>query len=230
MPPTNYEPRLVEVPPEPGAPLVPYAPAPGADPGSPRPSTAGGPGFGFADLAPLILGAVLLVWALVASWPGWVLVVASVLVVIGLVLQVRKLAMWRRAVARPAAIPELTSRSDPDSPPLLLDLADPTTARLVGAYRSLVTTLAGREGPFADAAVVAAHGALAETATLVEGRPPVTLTDVEQLDARSAAVEHLVAAVRQTPGGLPQPLPADDRPRDPVAALDHLHHQLVQGT
>ncbi len=221
MPPSDYVPKLYEVPPEPGAPLRPHtvaATAPSADtlvPTNPLPLT-------FADLAVLLIGVALLVWALTAELPLIVLVLASAITVVGVLLPLRKLAR------RPAAAVTSTHTANGHAPdqPLLLDLADPTTARLGGAYRSLATAVAGQDGPFAEAALVAGHRTLVEAADLVQGRPPAGLDELDQLDQRSTAMGALTAAIRAHPDPLPLP-PAPVDGSDALPALGDLHAALT---
>lgn len=193
MPPTGYVPKLVVVPAEPGAPLVPYEPPPG------RASVGAGPGglqVGPGDFALLVLGAAMLVAALVAGLPLIVLVLASIVTVVGFVLPLRKL--FGRRDNRASRVAASNGDTAPDV--LLLDLADPTSMRLAGAYRSLVAAAALHDDGAAGAeAVAAGHRALREAAELLDGRRPANLSELDEVDRRSAAIEQAAASLRTTP-------------------------------
>ena len=188
MPPSGYVPKLVVVPTVPGDPLEPYeAPAGLGASTSARPT----PQFGLADFALLVLGAATLVWALVAGLPVLVLVLASIVTLVGFLLPVRKLFG-----GEPAREPRsITTGAEPV---LLLDLADPTSMRLAGAYRSLVTaaTLHG-DDEAAATAIAAGHRALCEAAELLGGRPPANLAELDEVDRSSQAMEQAAATLRR---------------------------------
>jgi hypothetical protein len=213
MPPSNYVPKLVRVPDEPG-PLVPYTP-----PASSRSAASGRrPGssdafpVGALDLLLLFVGAAVLVWGLAVGAPTLVLVVASVVTIVGFLLPLRKLARRRSA---PAASMRLADDAVPpgEGSVLLIDLADPTSNRLAGAYRRLLATVAGRDDLVALEAAGAAHAAIGEAAALVDGRPPASLAELDQLDQRSAAMERLATLLSARPVdalSLPPIDPTDD--------------------
>lgn len=196
MPPTGYVPKLVVVPAEPGAPLVPYEPPAGSAPVGARP---GGLQVGPGDFALLVLGAAMLVFALVAELPLIVLVLASIVTVVGFVLPLRKL-LGRRDHRAPRVATSNGSNGHTTPEVLLLDLADPTSMRLAGAYRSLVAAAALRGADPAGAeAVAAGHRALCEAAELLDGRRPANLTELDEVDRRSAAIEQAAASLRASP-------------------------------
>jgi hypothetical protein len=214
MPPSNYVPKLVQVPAEPG-PLVPYTAAASTRSlgAARRPGSSDAFPVGALDLVLLFVGAAVLVWGLAVDAPAFVLVVASVVTIVGFLLPLRKLALRRsHPVPRPAAALDGPPAAG-EEPVLLLDLADPTSNRLAGAYRRLLATVAGRDDLVALEAAGAAHAAVGEAAALVDGRPPVSLADLDQLDQRSEAMERLATLLATRPVealALPPIAPADD--------------------
>ena len=134
-------------------------------------------------------------WALAAGLPKFVVVLASIITVIGFVLPLRKLS--RRPSRPPVATTASPSGGDDGPPPLLLDLADPTSLRLANAYRALLRDAMVDDDDLTAAAVAAGHQAVCEAAQLVQGRPPANLAELDQLDRRSEAMEHLRAALRR---------------------------------
>jgi hypothetical protein len=73
----------------------------------------------------------------------------------------------------------------------VLDVAHPLTARLAEAYGAL---LAEPELPFRTEAVSAAHMALIESATMLDGAPPATGSQTVYVEKRVAAIEGLTRA------------------------------------
>jgi hypothetical protein len=153
---------------------------------------------GALDLVLLFVGAAVLVWGLAVGAPAFVLVVASVVTIVGFLLPLRKLA--RRRGSHTGSTPvDADARPVGEEPLLLLDLADPTSNRLAGAYRRLLATVTGRDDLVALEAAGAAHAAVGEAAMLVEGRPPVSLADLDHLDQRSEAMERLATLLAARP-------------------------------
>jgi hypothetical protein len=176
--------------------VVPHAPGPLVRPDAPRrdrdeldevidelfPDSDEGPGWFDAGL--LAAGAALVGWALAGGGPGWALVVGLGCLALGVVLPARWL--WRRAqrareVRRSVGVP--------------LPGDDPAVARLVRAYDDLGELVSGD----ADPARIAAHGALLEVATLLDGRRADTAAEREYVANRAAALEDLVGALRSRP-------------------------------
>jgi hypothetical protein len=169
--------------------VVPPVPGPLVRPGGPRrerddlddvidelfPDTDEPPGWFDAGL--LAGAGALVAWAL-AGGPGWALVVGLACLALGVVLPARWL--WRRAQR---------------SPGLALPTGDAAVARLVAAYDQLDELVAGA----ADPARIAAHGAVAEVATLLDGCGVSSEVEREYVLARTAAIEDLAAALRQHP-------------------------------
>ena len=145
------------------------------------------------DAAVLVAGAALVGWAVAADGPTWALVVGIGCVALGLVLPLRWL--WRRAVASRAG----RRRSAVLARGVPLRTDDPDTARLVRAYDDLLALAAS---PGVPAPVdAAAHGALLEVATLLDGRPVGSPAERTYVTTRTAAIEDLVAALRLPPSG-----------------------------
>lgn len=154
------------------------------------PDTDEGPGP--TDAALVAGGAAAVAWSVLGAPPVAVTVAGVAALGLGSILPLR--AGWRWLVGR-------RRRRD-----LRLRVDGPEVARLVTAYEALdevpVTT---------DAARAAAHGALLEVATLLNGRPPTSDAERRYVAARTAAVEALVAALRELdsegppPDGAPAP-------------------------
>ena len=77
---------------------------------------------------------------------------------------------------------------------LVLDVEHPLTARLAQAYGAL---LAEPELPFRTEAVSAAHMALIESATMLDGAPPATDAQTAYVEKRVAAIEGLTRAAAE---------------------------------
>lgn len=174
--------------------LVPWSPGPLVDPAGPGPrdeldalvdelfpADEGGPSAFDAVLA--VSGLALLTWALVNSrGPGWV-VAALALLLLGLVLPAR------------ALVSRLKSRgSSPDYLPL--DATDRSVQRLVSAYAAVVAL---QPAGVPNEHVEAAHRAVVEAASLLQGRSPEVAAERDYVEARAAAVERLVAALEADP-------------------------------
>lgn len=172
--------------------LVPHAPGPLIRPDLPRrdrdeldevidelfPDSNEPPGWFDAGL--LAVAGVLIGWS-VASGPSWALVVGLGCLALGVVLPARWL--WRRA--------QRARRT----PGVLLPAGDATVARLVRAYDDLGELVSGDGDP----ARIAAHGALLEVATLLDGRSVDAGIERDYVVARAAAIEDLVDALREQP-------------------------------
>ena len=172
--------------------VVPHAPGPLIRPDLPRrdrdeldevidelfPDSDEPPGWFDAGL--LGVAAALIGWSL-AGGPGWALVVGLGCLALGVVLPARWL--WRRA--------QRARRS----PGVLLPGDDPTVTRLVRAYDTLGELVSGD----ADPARIAAHGALLEVATLIDGHRAQAGAERDYVVARAIAIEDLVSALREQP-------------------------------
>lgn len=160
------------------------------------PDTDEGPGP--VDAALVAGGVAMVGWSLVGSPPLAATVAGAAALGLGCILPVRSAWRWfagrRRRAAGPGGIP--------------LRLDDQDLARLVQAYDAL-DGLAATTGP----ARAAAHGAVLEVASLLDGRTPASDGENRYVSARVAAVEALVDALRA--------LDAGERPGDgPAVAPD----------
>lgn len=153
---------------------------------------------GWFDAALLVVGAGLVVAGLIGAVPTLGLVAGLAALGIGCVLPVR--VAWRSARRRlqgrrHAAL--LTTG-------VAFDTSSPEAARLLGTYRDLVAAAAGTdlEGP----AVAAAHGALLDAATLLDGRSPASAAERTYVDERATAIADLAETLRAAEAGeLPEP-------------------------
>jgi hypothetical protein len=143
---------------------------------------------GWFDGACLAGGLVLLVLSLTVWSSGALTVVAVILLCLGAILPVR--ALYRRLVSGRAGRRDASLRSKG----LVLDVAHPLTARLAGAYGSLLETADAPDMPFRTEALSAAHMALIESATLLDGAPPSTPSQVAYVEKRVVAIEAFTRA------------------------------------
>jgi hypothetical protein len=146
----------------------------------PEPDAAVGSG----DAALLVGGLVLLALAL-AVWHSTALaVVGGILAFLGAILPAR------------AVIRRLASRGEGGrrARGLVLDVGHPSTARLAQAYGAL---LGEPDLPFRTEAVSAAHMALIESATMLDGAPPATEAQTAYVEKRVAAIEGLTRAAAE---------------------------------
>ena len=144
------------------------------------PDTAEGPGL--VDAGLLVGGLAVLGWSIVGDPPDMATAAGIVSVGLGCVLPMR--AGWRRVARRRET--RLLKTGTP------LRTSHPLLGRLVAAYEALD----GRRAAPA-AAVAAAHGALLEVASLLDGRAPASERERAYVEARTTAVEELLTAVRE---------------------------------
>lgn len=140
------------------------------------PDTDEGPGP--MDAALVAGGAAVVAWSVLGSPPVAVTVAGVAALGLGCILPLR--SGWRWLVGRRQARAAL------------LSLDDPEVARLVEAYEALDDVPATT-----DAARAAAHGAMLEVASLLDGRTPASDAERRYVAARTTAVEGLVAALRE---------------------------------
>ena len=158
------------------------------------PDTTEGPGP--VDAVLLAGGGALVGWAVIGNPPAVAAVAGAAAIGLGLILPVR--AAWRAATGR--------RRSAALGRGLPLQTDDPSVARLVAAYDALDGIPAT---PYAASG--AAHGAVLEVASLLEGRVPASERERSYVDVRAAAVLELVRALREL-----DPAEPDRPPRDLV--------------
>lgn len=142
------------------------------------PDTDEGPGP--TDAALLVGGAAMIAWSVFGSPPVAATVAGVAALGLGSILPLR--SAWRWSAER--------RRRRSGGARLRVD--DPGLARLVAAYEALDTV------PATTAAVrAAAHGALLEVASLLDGRTPASGAENRYVEVRVTAVEALVAALRE---------------------------------
>jgi hypothetical protein len=144
---------------------------------------------GWFDAALIVGGATLAAWAIATHHPGGVVAAGVAALALGCILPLR--AGWR-GVRRRAQHRRHQHLLDQG---VVIDVASPATARLVRAYGAVLSSTAGR--PVPPEALAAAHGAVLEAATLLEGRVPASPVELRYVDERAAAVEGLGAVLRE---------------------------------
>jgi hypothetical protein len=148
-------------------------------------STDEGPGI--FDLVLLGLGAAITVWSFVSdAGTGWT-ALGVVLIVLGLALPARSVLRAYRSRSARRKRRRATERG------YLLDTSAPSTGTLVDAYERLSEVADGSASPLARQTVMAAHGALVEVATLLDGTPPVTDAEVAYVEKRAVAIRDTTA-------------------------------------
>lgn len=165
-------------------------------------------GAGWFDLALVAIGAGLLGWAALGTAPSIAAVAGAAALGLGVILPAR--TAWRRVPRRrdEQRRTALLGRGVP------LAVSSAGVADLVHSYRELVR-LAGRIAPaIATPALSAAHGAVAEVATLLGGRPPASDRELAYVEARREAVADLVATLRPLAdaAGAGTPVATEDGP------------------
>ncbi len=176
-------------------------------------------GPGWFDAAVFTLGVGLLAWAWIATAPVFATVVGVVALVIGCTLPVR--AAWR-GIGSGRERRRLEALLDKGLPP---DLSSPGPARLVGAYADLLGLADPSVPASGDPAIAAAHGALLEVASLLDGRAPGSERERRYVDKRAAAAADLVDALRELSSSGSEPtagLPLAAHPDAVVDARDEL--------
>jgi hypothetical protein len=143
-------------------------------------STDEGPGV--FDLVLLGLGAAISVWAFLSgAGMGWT-ALGVILVVLGLALPARSILRTYRSRSARRVRRRAIERG------YLLDASAPSTGALVDAYEQLAEVAEGSASPLAEQTVTAAHAALVEVATLLDGSAPVTDAEIAYVEKRTAAV------------------------------------------
>jgi hypothetical protein len=148
-------------------------------------------GPGVADAVLVVGGIAAVVVGLVGRWPLLVVLGAGA-AALGMILPLRSL--WRRVASRRQAA--VVQRVIGDG--VLLRVDDATLERLVDAHRQ-VSTIGTLEETDQARAEAIAHAALREVATLLEGRAPSSVAEVEYVAARLAALEDLSRVLRDAP-------------------------------
>ena len=153
------------------------------------PDPSGSPGW--LDAALLAGGLALALWAVVASRSTGLVVLGAIVASLGAVLPARsawrEVRRWRRTRKREA----LVSRG------VALDVAHPLTRRLAEAYDALVEAARLPGVPLEHDAVRAAHAALLESVSLLDGGVPSTEAERSYLEKRIAAIRELTSALQK---------------------------------
>ncbi len=154
---------------------------------------------GWFDAALLAAGLALAGWAVLFDGPTFALVVGVSALALGCILPVR--SAWRGAHRRRQARHQASTlaRGVP------MDSVHPATVRLADAYDELLA-VAGDDSD----TVAAAHSALVEAATLLQGRAPGGEKEIDYVGQRTVAIEELVAALREV----------DPHPVEPAALIE----------
>ena len=128
------------------------------------PSTDERPGA--FDLILTGAGAVVLAWALLTGADTWLVLVAISAMVLGMALPARSLVRRYRGVRAARRLRSAERRG------YLLDVTSGSTAELLRAYEALVEAAALPGSVYSGRALDAAHLALVEVATLLDGASP----------------------------------------------------------
>jgi hypothetical protein len=153
------------------------------------PDVEGGPGW--LDAGLLAIGFGLILWSALSLHSPLVYVLGAAALALGTILPLRSIARGmrgRRTERRRAA---LTSGGLP------LNLGHPETRELAAAYATLLAASELPDVPLAVEARSAAHGALVETAVLLDGREPGTPDEAAYVAKRVEAIRALVGAVER---------------------------------
>jgi hypothetical protein len=144
---------------------------------------------GAFDIGLIVAGVAGVAWAIIGGGVG-PLVLGAVLLALGLALPAQRVARSvgdrrRRADRR---------RTIGDG--ILLDVSDPDVTRLTSAYAALLPLRDEPRAPLAGPSVTAAHLALVEVATLLEGQPPSDDASRGYVRRRAEAIEGTTAQLR----------------------------------
>jgi hypothetical protein len=169
---------------------------------------------GWFDAALLAVGVGLLAWSVLGTAPVIVTVLGVLALTLGCVLPIR--GAWRRAQQHRERRrhEDLLEQGD------LLDVSSPATASLVRAYGRLLDAAPRSGAELGDPAVSAAHAALLEVSSLLQGRAPVSERELGYVDQRAAAVADLVGALGEVPTSTAGRSPDDAATVHPDALLD----------
>jgi hypothetical protein len=152
----------------------------------------GGPDDGGAGpIAAVLLlgGAAVVIAGLTALVPTWVLAGGVGVFVLGALLPLRS---FRRRAARAR---QAARRQAIVGDGFLLRTDGPEVAALVDAHDRCLTSAAPVPASLRAQVDAVAHAAVLEVARLLDGRPPVRASELDAVMARTAALEHLAAAL-----------------------------------
>jgi hypothetical protein len=144
--------------------------------------TTDGPGV--ADVVLFTVGLAVVVWGLLVSSNGLV-IVGAIIGSLGIVLPVRSAA--RRLRARRSSAAHVR--------PLVLDVSSSINARLAESYASVLDAATSEDTATMHVALLAVH----EVATLLDGHPPTGAAEFEYVTARADALASLAESLRARP-------------------------------
>ncbi len=147
-------------------------------------------GPGLFDVALLVGGVLLTLWALLSGASGLLTALGIGLIALGLALPARSVLRAYRARR------VIASRRRAAGTGLLLDVSHPSTSALAQSYGDLleVARLPGARNE--TAATGAAHRAVVEAASLLEGRPPAVPAEIDYVTKRADAIQSLADEMR----------------------------------
>jgi type IV secretory pathway VirB2 component (pilin) len=137
------------------------------------------------DLLLVIAGVILLAWAVLTGAASWVAVVAVVAIVLGLALPARSVVRRYRGAAAARRMRSAGRRG------YVLDVTAGSTADLLRAHEELGAAAALPGSVYGERALDAAHEALVEVASLLEGSPPAVPAQDEYVAKRARAIATL---------------------------------------
>jgi hypothetical protein len=132
-------------------------------------------------------GAVLLGWAVLTGAAGWVVLVAAVAIILGLALPARSLVRRYRGARVSRRLRSAQRRG------YVLDVTSGSTAVLLREHEALVDAAALPGSVYSGRALDAAHLALVEVATLLDGAPPDGPAQDEYVAKRTVAIAELTS-------------------------------------
>lgn len=148
---------------------------------------------GWFDAGLTAVGVGLLAWAILGDGPRIATVLGVVAVGLAGVLPVRSAWRWLRRRTRDRRTSARLASG------VALEVSSPSVSRLVGPYRSLFDATEGLDPALAEPARAAAHAAVSEVATLLDGRMPTSDGELRYVDDRATALAALVAELRAGP-------------------------------
>jgi len=144
------------------------------------PSTDERPGV--FDLLLTAAGAVIFAWALLTGAATWIVLVATVAIVLGMALPARGVVRRYRGAKASRQLRSAERRG------YLLDVSSGSVVELLRAHEALVEAAALPGSVYSGRALDAAHLALVEVATLLDGAPPAGHVQDEYVAKRTDAI------------------------------------------
>ena len=186
-------------------------------------------GPGLFDVALLVAGAGLVAWSIATDAQGLAFPLGVVLAILGLALPARSVVRAGQRGTRKRTF----RRASRDG--YVLDVSDPLTASLAGAYGRVVVWVDGQPERAARATLEAAHLAMVEVATLLDGRRPTAPAEIRYVERRRDALRDTAAALvfaARRPTTLGSALAGQDRARqtDRAEALARAREELAAGS